>query len=99
MVRSPTSKRHGPASATGVTSAALPVRKNCSKLSNSSGQIARSTTSMPRLRASSITVCRVMPLRKQSGVGVCSTPSRTKKALAPVASATWPRQSNIKASL
>ena len=28
-----------------------------------------------------------MPLRKQSGVGVWRIPSRTKKALAPVASA------------
>ena len=41
---------------------------------------------------------RVMPLRKQSGVGVCSSPSMTKKMLAPVASATCPRQSSISAS-
>ena len=63
-----------------------------------SGQIVRSTTSIPRLRARSITVRRVIPSRKQSGVGVCSDPLRTKKTLAPVASATCPRQSNIKAS-
>jgi hypothetical protein len=45
-----------------------------------------------------MTVCRVMPFRKQSGVGVWITPSPTKNTLAPVASATWPRQSSMSAS-
>jgi hypothetical protein len=35
-----------------------------------------------------ITVCRVMPFRNTSAVGVCTSPSFTKKMLAPVASAT-----------
>ena len=46
--------------------------------------MARSTTFKPRFLASPMTVRRVMPSRKQSGVGVCSTPSLTKKMLAPV---------------
>ena len=37
--------------------------------------IARSITFSPRCLARPITVRRVMPSRKQSGVGVCSTPS------------------------
>ena len=78
-VRSPTSKFHGPAERTGVTSTAVPVRNICSKVSSSSGQIARSTTSMPRLRARSMIVRRVIPSRKQSGVGVCSVPSRDEE--------------------
>ena len=36
---------YGPISDTGVTSAAVPVRKHCSKSAISSGMIARSTTS------------------------------------------------------
>jgi hypothetical protein len=44
-------------------------------------------------------VRRVIPSRKQSGTGVWSAPSRTKKMLAPVVSATRPRQSSISASL
>ena len=44
------------------------------------------------------TVRRVMPSRKQSGFGVCSSPSMARKTLAPVASAIWPRQSSIRAS-
>ena len=54
----------------------------------SSGLMCRSTTSKPRARPSSITVCRVRPFRKQSASGVMITPSCTKKMLAPVASAT-----------
>src|SRR3546814_2679000 len=77
---SPISKFHGPAETTGVTSAALPVRNICWKSASSSGQIARSTTSMPRFLASSITVWRVSPLRKQSGDGVWRTPSFTKRS-------------------
>ena len=57
-----------------------------------------STTSIWRLRARSITVWRVMPLRKQSAYGVNSLPSLTKNMLAPVASETRPRQSYIMAS-
>ena len=46
-----------------------------------------------------MTVWRVMPFKKQSGVGVCSAPSgMTKNRLAPVASATWPRWSCMNAS-
>ena len=37
---------------------------------SSSGMMRRSATSMPRRRASAITVWRVMPSRKQSAVGV-----------------------------
>jgi hypothetical protein len=50
--------------------------------------MARSTTLIWWRRAMLITVRRVMPSRKQSGTGVCSAPSMTKKMLAPVASAT-----------
>ena len=46
----------------------------------------------------SITVRRVMPSRKQSGVGVWRTPSLIRNTLAPVHSATRPRQSSISAS-
>src|SRR3546814_12717567 len=45
-----------------------------------SSDLARSTTSMPRFLASSITVWRVSPLRKQSGDGVWRTPSFTKRS-------------------
>ena len=48
----------------------------------------RTTTSIPFAAAISITVWRVMPSRMASIGGVCSTPSWTKKTLAPVASAT-----------
>ena len=41
---------------------------------------------------------RVIPSRKQSGSGVCSSPSITKKTFALVVSATLPRQSSISAS-
>ena len=68
-----------PGRRTGVTSTAVPVRNICSKLSSSS---ARSPARSPRCRAArarSITVRRVMPSRKQSGVGVCSSPSRDEE--------------------
>ena len=85
--------------ATGVTSHAVPVRKTSVARPSSSGMTIRSTTSMPRSRARPMTVRRVMPSRKQSGTGVCRVPSpKTKKMLAPVASATRPRQSSIRAS-
>jgi hypothetical protein len=45
-----------------------------------------------------ITVRRVMPSRKFTGFGVCSSPPMLKKMLAPVDSATSPFQSSIKAS-
>src|SRR5947207_11792696 len=60
-------------SPTGVTSAAEPVRKTSSAWPSSFGMIARSTTLMPRCFASAMTVWRVMPFRKQSGVGVCNS--------------------------
>ena len=63
------------------------VMKHSEKLLISSGWMWRCTTSMPRLRASPITVRRVMPSRKQSGAGVWMTPSKTRKRLAPVVSA------------
>ncbi len=61
------------------------------------GQIAEATGANIFF-ASAITVCRVMPSRKQSASGVWILPSLTKKMLAPVASAICPRQSSINAS-
>ena len=48
----------------------------------------RSFTRTPFSFSICMTVWRVMPFRKQSGSGVCTSPSLTKKTLAPVASAT-----------
>ena len=72
--------------------------KHSLKLGSSSGMIRRSITSRPCSLASAITVWRVMPLRKQSAIGVWMAPSRVKKMLAPVHSATRPCQSSIMAS-
>src|SRR3989304_7318697 len=91
-VMSPMANLYSPISETGVTSAAGPVMKHSENSESSSGMIARSITFRPRCLASPMTVRLVMPSRKQSGSGVCSTPSLTKKMLAPVASATCPRQ-------
>ena len=77
-----------PIEPTGVTSAAVPVSQHCSKPSISAGSIWRSFTVTPRSFSIWITVWRVMPLRKRSARGVWTSPSRTKKMLAPVASAT-----------
>ena len=80
--------RYSPISDTGVTSAALPVTKHSENSDSSSGRMCRSITSKPLDRASLITDWRVMPFRKQSGVGVWITPSLMKKTLDPVLSAT-----------
>ncbi|OIQ67173.1 hypothetical protein GALL_512520 [mine drainage metagenome] len=79
---------YSPIWATGVTSAAVPTTKHSVKPESSSGLMWRTTTSTPWLWASAITDWRVMPFRKQSGSGVCSTPSFTKNTLEPVDSAT-----------
>jgi len=63
-------KRQWAISETPVTSAALPVMKHSEKLASSSGRMRRSVTSIPRRRASSMTVRRVIPSRKQSAIGV-----------------------------
>ena len=47
-------------------------------------------TFMPSSRAILITVCLVIPSKKQSAIGVCSSLSLVKKILAPVASAIYP---------
>ena len=82
--------------ATGVTSAAVPVRKHPTKFSNSSGFIFLSIILIFFVLAISITVLLVMPSKKESGIGVCKDPSLSlKKILAPVASATFPSWSYI----
>ena len=91
-------KRQSAISDTAVTSAALPVMKHSENCASSSGMMRRSITSMPRRRARSMTVRRVMPSRKQSAIGVWILPSLMKKMLAPVHSATRPCQSSIMAS-
>lgn len=75
---------------TGCTSTAVPVRNTSVARFNSSGQISRSTTLIPRLRARSMTVSRVMPLRMVSVVGVCNSPSMRRNRFAPVASDSRP---------
>ena len=60
-------KRCGPISATGVTSAPVPQMTHSLKVGSSSGMIRRSTVSMPRSRARSITVRRVMPSQEAIG--------------------------------
>jgi hypothetical protein len=72
--------------------------KHSPKFDISSGMMRRSITWMPRFFASAMTVRRVMPSKKQSGVGVWIFPSVTKKILAPVHSAIRPCQSSISAS-
>jgi len=97
-VIAPGVNRQSAISDTAVTSAALPVMKHWENSVSSSGKMRRSTTLMPRRRASSITVRRVMPSRKQSAVGVWIVSSLMKKMFAPVHSATRPCQSSIMAS-
>ena len=72
---------------TGVTSAAVPVTNTSCASRSSSGLMCRSVIGTPRFLARSMTVRRVMPLRKQSGVGVWISPSMTRNRLAPVVSA------------
>ena len=76
----------------------MPVTKISSASESSSGMIIRSTVSILRALAISMTVRLVIPSRKQSAVGVCRLPSITRKIFAPVASARRPRQSSIRAS-
>ena len=73
--------------ATGVTSAAVPVRdQHCSKLSR--GMIARSMISWPRSRAQVDHGAPGDAVEEAVGIGRVHAPSVTKKILAPVASAT-----------
>src|SRR6266436_3468421 len=69
VVIAPGVKHQCAISETAVTSAALPVMKHSENPVSSSGTMRRSTTSMPRRRARLMTVCRVMPSRKQSAFG------------------------------
>ena len=55
---------------TGVTSAAVPVKKHPTKFDNSAGAIFRSLTFIPLDFAISITVLLVIPSKKESGMGV-----------------------------
>ena len=55
---------------TGVTSAAVPVKKHPTKLESSEGLIFLSLTFMFLDFAISITVLRVMPSKNESGIGV-----------------------------
>ena len=59
---------------TGVTSAAVPVKKHPSKLESSRGSIFLSLTLMFFDFAISMTVLLVMPSKKESGIGVCKFP-------------------------
>ena len=59
--------------ATGVISAAVPVKKHPSKLPSSSGEIFLSWTLIFFDLANSITACLVIPFKKESGVGVCNS--------------------------
>ena len=85
---------------TGVTSAAVPVRKHPIKFFNSSGLIFLSWTLIFFDFAISITVLLVIPSKKESGIGVWSYPFLSlKKTFAPVASAILSSWSNIKESV
>ena len=71
---------------TGVTSAAVPVKKHPTKLGSSVGLIFLSWTFIFFDFAISITVLRVIPSKKESGNGVCNSPFESlKKIFAPVA--------------
>ena len=59
---------------TGVTSAAVPVKKQPTKLDNSVGLIFRSLTLIFLDLAIPITVLLVIPSKKESGIGVCNSP-------------------------
>ena len=61
--------------ATGVTSAAVPVRKQPTKFDISSGLIFLSTTLIPFDFAISIIHLLVIPSKKESGIGVCNSPA------------------------
>ena len=59
---------------TGVTSAAVPVKKHPTKLGNSVGLIFLSCTFIFFDFAIPITVLLVIPSKKESGIGVWSSP-------------------------
>ena len=59
---------------TGVTSAAVPVKKQPTKSLSSSGLIFLSWILIPFDFAIPITVLLVIPSKKQSGIGVCISP-------------------------
>ena len=59
---------------TGVTSAAVPVKKQPAKFESSSGLIFLSLTLIPLDFEISITVLLVIPSKKESGIGVCNSP-------------------------
>ena len=72
---------------TGVTSAAVPVKKHPTKFDNSDTSIFLSNTLIFFVFAISIIVRLVIPSKKESGVGVCKLPSLyLKKIFAQVAS-------------
>ena len=76
---------------TGVTSAAVPVKKHPTKFFISSGFIFLSLTFTPLDLAIFITSLLVIPSKKESGIGVCISPDLSlKNTFAPVASATLP---------
>ena len=74
---------------TGVSSAAVPVKKHPVKSFISSGLIFLSITLIFLDLAILIISLLVIPSQKESGIGVCSSPFLVlKKIFAPVASAT-----------
>jgi len=76
---------------TGVTSAAVPVKKQPTNFDSSFGDIFLSLIFIFFDLAISIIVLLVIPSKKESGVGVCKAPSLSlKKIFAPVASAIFP---------
>ena len=76
---------------TGVISAAVPVKKQPTKLDISFGLIFLSIILIPFDFAISITHLLVMPSKNESGIGVCKAPALSlKKIFAPVASAMFP---------
>ena len=87
-------------SSTGVRCAAVPVKKTSSALYISERGICRSTVPMASsLRASSITVLRVMPTSIPSpGAGVTSSPPETTKTFSPEPSETLPSCVSMMAS-
>ena len=77
--------------ATGVTSAAEPVKKHPTKSDISSSLIFLSIIIIPLDFAISIIHLLVIPSKKESGIGVCNSPALfLRNILAPVASATFP---------
>ena len=64
---------------TGVTTAAVPVKKHPTKFDNSDTSIFLSNTLIFFVFAISIIVRLVIPSKKESGVGVCKLPSLSLK--------------------